>query len=179
MSDEWSSFEPNEDEFRLKAAFVPKSTPKKKSGKSELEKMFDLKLRQYRVPHYERELRFAQPRMFRFDFAWEASMIAVEIEGFVILPAQVAGRRMMIAMGGHASPDGLKRDIEKHNIATFLGWRVLRFHSHQVKSGEAISTLLRMFAHYKVEMPVPAEPKFTEADHHARALRDYKPGDNQ
>jgi very-short-patch-repair endonuclease len=80
-----------------------------------------------------RECRFAEPRKWRFDFAFPVSRIAVEIEG---------GTRMN---GRHNRHDGFEKDAEKYNEAAIRGWRVLRFTTEQVKSGLAIDTLLRAF----------------------------------
>jgi very-short-patch-repair endonuclease len=60
------------------------------------------------------ELQFALPRKFRFDFAWAAEMVALEVEGGVFI------------RGAHGSASGIIRDIEKYNLATCLGWKVLR-----------------------------------------------------
>lgn len=63
----------------------------------------------------EREYRFAPPRKWRFDFAWPALRVAVELEGGV----WTGGR--------HATGAGLIADMDKYNAAASLGWRVLRF----------------------------------------------------
>lgn len=68
-------------------------------------------------PDPEREYLFAAPdRMWRFDFAWPAAKVAVEIEGGLY-------RRR----GGHVSVNGFMRDCEKYNAATVRGWAVLRY----------------------------------------------------
>lgn len=59
----------------------------------------------------EREHRFDAERLWRFDFAWPDYKIAVEIEG----------------QGRHQTVDGQRKDCEKYNRATVLGWRVLRY----------------------------------------------------
>ena len=64
---------------------------------------------------YYREYQFAPPRKWRFDFAWEADKVAVELEG----GAWSGGR--------HTRGAGFEDDCEKYNEATRLGWRVLRF----------------------------------------------------
>lgn len=56
------------------------------------------------------EYQFVVTRNFRFDFAWPAYLIAVEVEGF----------------GRHMFPGGFSRDIEKYNLAGLNGWLVLR-----------------------------------------------------
>lgn len=89
-----------------------------KITKSELERKF---LYYWRVlaedlPAPVQEYRFARPaRQFRFDFCWVNSRVAVEIEGGVY------------SGGRHVRPKGYTSDVEKYNMATMLGWRVLRY----------------------------------------------------
>ena len=66
---------------------------------------------------FVQEYRFAPPRRFRFDFADVANRIAVECEGG-------AWNR-----GRHVRGAGFAKDAEKYNLATSLGWRVLRYTS--------------------------------------------------
>jgi len=63
----------------------------------------------------EREYRFHPKRLWRFDFAWPESRIAVEAEGGIF----VSGR--------HNRPSGMANDCEKYNAAALLGWKVLRY----------------------------------------------------
>jgi hypothetical protein len=69
---------------------------------------------------------FAYPRRWRFDFALVSNLIAIEIEG-----GTWSG-------GRHTSGSGFRKDCEKYNEATRLGWRVYRFTSDMVTSGKAI-----------------------------------------
>jgi hypothetical protein len=66
------------------------------------------------LPAPEAEHRFAAPRRWRFDFAWPAYRVALEVEGGV----WTGGR--------HTSGAGFVRDMEKYNAAGGLGWIVLR-----------------------------------------------------
>lgn len=61
-----------------------------------------------------REYRFHPDRRWRFDFAWPAVKVAVEIEGGSWV------------RGGHNRGVGYQKDCEKYNAATALGWRVFR-----------------------------------------------------
>jgi hypothetical protein len=70
-------------------------------------------------------------RMWRFDFAWPAHMLAVEVDG-----GTWAG-------GRHTRGAGFERDCEKVNEAVLRGWRVLRFTTKQVDSGEALAWIER------------------------------------
>jgi len=74
----------------------------------------------------EREHYFSFPRKWRFDFAIPEQKIAIEIEG---------GKWQV---GRHQRPMGFERDCRKYSHAALLGWRVLRFTSDMVMSGEAI-----------------------------------------
>lgn len=69
------------------------------------------------LPDPERELRFARPRRWAFDFAWPAYRVAVEIDGGT----------WMESGGCHQQPVRFAQDIEKLNAAVMLGWRVLRY----------------------------------------------------
>lgn len=66
------------------------------------------------IPAYETEYRFHPTRKWRFDYAWPAQMVALEIDG-------ASG-----AFGRHSRPGGMRGDNEKINTATAMGWRVLR-----------------------------------------------------
>lgn len=98
---------------------------------SELERILALAMRLHGLPEPEREYRFHPVRQYRLDFAWPAAMLAVEIEGGIYRG------------GGHSTVAGLKRDIDKGNLLTMGGWRLLRFHGDQVKSGEAVELIRR------------------------------------
>ena len=58
-------------------------------------------------------------RKQRFDLAWPAAMMAVEVDG----------GRYAHAGGSHAS----NRDYARNRRAVLLGWRLLRFTSSEVK----------------------------------------------
>ena len=71
-----------------------------------------------RALQLQEEYQFSKERKFRFDFAIPAVKIAVEFEG---------GIRGNI--GGHTSGRGVKRDIEKYDMATQDGWTIIRLHA--------------------------------------------------
>lgn len=77
----------------------------------------------------EREFRFIEGRKFRADFAFVKEKILVEIEGGVFTG------------GRHGTGTGFTKDCEKHNLAALAGYRVLRFTTGMVKSGDAIDTV--------------------------------------
>lgn len=61
------------------------------------------------------EYRFHPVRRFRFDYAWLNALVAVEIEGGIY------------TNGRHTRGKGYKADMEKYNLATLLGWVILRY----------------------------------------------------
>lgn len=61
-----------------------------------------------------KEYRFHPKRKWRFDYAFPAVKLALEVEGGVW------------TRGRHTRPQGFLNDIEKYNTATLLGWRILR-----------------------------------------------------
>jgi very-short-patch-repair endonuclease len=82
---------------------------------SELEAIFAYQLRcQPTIPKPVREHVFHPTRKWRFDFAWPARLIAVEIEGAI----HVEGR--------HTRGVTFQDDCEKYSEAALLGWLVLR-----------------------------------------------------
>lgn len=74
-----------------------------------------------------REYRFAEVigRRWRFDFAWPAERVAVELEGIF---QGWDGERTR-----HQRAAGYAADAEKYNHAVLLGWRVLRFTSADLR----------------------------------------------
>lgn len=106
---------------------------------------FDFQLRSRELPRFEREHLFAKQaygRNWRFDFACQKYMLAVEIEGLVV--RQINGE--WICTGRHANVTGFREDCVKYASAAALGWMLLRFEQSQVKSGEAIDWTMRVLA---------------------------------
>ena len=96
---------------------------------SHLETTFSVYCQLLKLPEPHAQYRFDPIRRWRFDFAWPDHRLAVEIDGGVYTG------------GRHVRGSGYTRDCEKLNAAVLAGWRVLRFVSHQVKTGEAIETV--------------------------------------
>lgn len=61
----------------------------------------------------EPEYRFCEGRKWRFDYAWPAYRLALEVQGGVWMRA-----------GGHLR-GGMVRDHEKFTRAAILGWRII------------------------------------------------------
>lgn len=72
--------------------------------------------------------RLAQAGMqdWRFDLAWPAALLAVEVDG----GGWVNGR--------HSRGAGMESDCAKFSLAVALGWRVMRVTPRQVKDGRAL-----------------------------------------
>ena len=85
------------------------------------------------IPDPIEEYMFHPERKWRFDYAWPAYMIAVEVEGGI----WIGGR--------HNRPVGMKGDMLKYNEAARLGWRVFRFTHQQFNNGEAGEYLSDLF----------------------------------
>ena len=88
----------------------------------------------------ETELMFCVDRKFRFDFAWSACRVGVEIDGFGY---------------GHQAQQQMAADNEKANLAIELGWKVLRYNSRQLGSrqgvSDAVEQVCRVLCGVKVE----------------------------
>jgi len=70
--------------------------------------------------NYEREYRFHATRRWRFDIAWPALRIAIELEGGTW------------TYGAHTRGNGYAEDCEKYNAAVLAGWAVFRLTSDMV-----------------------------------------------
>lgn len=79
------------------------------------------------LPEPEREHRFHKTRKWRFDLAWPALKIAVEVHGAIF------------SGGRHTRGAGFEKDREKVNTATLMGWRVYEVPTGWVTSGAALT----------------------------------------
>lgn len=93
------------------------------------EALFIRHLEAYKIA-YEREYRFHPVRRWRFDFLID-DVIAVEIEGGTWIN------------GAHNRGKHYESDCQKYNEAALMGYKVLRFTTDMVKSGQAIDTIRR------------------------------------
>lgn len=66
-------------------------------------------------PGMVEQYRIAPDRRFKWDFAWPAQKLAIELHGG------------LWSYGAHSRPAGVQRDMVKANLATLAGWRVLYF----------------------------------------------------
>jgi very-short-patch-repair endonuclease len=86
-----------------------------------------------RLPEPVMEYRFHAVRLWRFDYAFVATKLALEIEGGAFL------------VGRHTRGRGFTNDLEKYAEAAILGWTVLRATPEQIQNGTAFDWLTRIF----------------------------------
>lgn len=91
------------------------------------------------VPEWEH--RFEPARKWRFDGAYPALMIGIEIEG---------GTH---SRGRHTRHSGFEADAEKYNRAAALGWCVLRFTYGMIRDSRAVETI-RLAVTMRLSAPV-------------------------
>lgn len=94
-----------------------------------LEEAFLWQVLQAKLLMPEREFRFHPTRKWRFDFAWQAKRIAVEIEGGIWIN------------GAHVRGKHFESDSEKYNEAALLGWTVIRLTRATIDSGRGLHWL--------------------------------------
>lgn len=78
--------------------------------------------------------REATGRLWRFDLAWPAQRVGLEVQGGLYI------------RGKHSRPTGQRKDAEKQSHAAILGWRVLVVTDRQITSGEALTWIERALA---------------------------------
>ena len=98
-----------------------------------LEEMFVFQLKAVGMPDPGREFKFHPDRRWRLDFYWETGW-AVEING----GGWVQGRHNRNALT-------MRKEYEKLNACLEQGIRVLQYTGEQVKTGEAILQVQRIF----------------------------------
>jgi very-short-patch-repair endonuclease len=89
------------------------------------EQTLALQLKADGVP-FVQNYRFSAERKFEIDIAIPEHKIGIEIDGGIF------------TRQAHGSISGIKRDMEKHNLLTLQGWRVLRFRPDEVACGKAV-----------------------------------------
>jgi very-short-patch-repair endonuclease len=78
------------------------------------------------LPEPALEVRFAPPRRWRWDLAWEEYRVSVEVQG----GGHVRGR--------HHRPKGYEADCEKLLAGQLKGWLVVWVTTDMVKNGSAV-----------------------------------------
>jgi len=87
-----------------------------KRSKHEIALEGALRIYGHDLPQYAAEFKAVPGRNFRWDFAWQAEAVLVEIQGGTF------GKGRSAHTGA-----SLARDFEKHNFATLLGYHTLYF----------------------------------------------------
>jgi very-short-patch-repair endonuclease len=77
-----------------------------------------------------RQHRYVPDRKFAADFAFPASWLLIEVQGGIFM-----------ARGAHAGPTAAKKDMERLNLATVNGWRVLQVGPHHLTKRALPDTL--------------------------------------
>lgn len=103
------------------------------SEKTRVQFLLFCKVIEAEFPGVIREYRFHPTRKWRFDFAWPAHAIALEVDGGV----WTGGR--------HTRGKGFIEDMKKRNTATYIGWRVFNVTHDDIKTGYAIELLEKIF----------------------------------
>ena len=96
-------------------------------------------------PEPEREWRFYEHRQWRFDFAWPAQLVAVELEGGIFN----AGR--------HGRGAGIAEDAIKYNAAAFIGWLVIRITPPELRQSPipTLEQIAKLIHRRTVDRPRP------------------------
>lgn len=119
----------------LDAAGGKKPKARKRKGQpqplSRGEEQLALHLKAHKI-QFRREYEFHPARHWKLDFALVGEKLAIEVEGGIAL------------IGRHQRPEGFIEDMYKYNALIVQGWRLLRFSTHMVMTGEAIETVLQV-----------------------------------
>lgn len=95
------------------------------------------------LPTPKLEHRFVETRKFRFDFAFPEQKLALEKEGGIWRKGG----------GAHSHPMNIVRDIEKYNLASSLGWRILRVPPEKLLKIETIELIKKSLEWKTVQTP--------------------------
>jgi len=93
------------------------------------EELLAQQLKAYGV-EFNRQYVFHPGRKWRFDFQLPLRYIAIEVEGGLFVK------------GRHSRGKSYEADLRKYNQATINGYRLLRYSTDMVKSGEAIKQIM-------------------------------------
>jgi hypothetical protein len=113
---------PKDDPQYLDADGKPTAQIRQPAQKSPLATQFEMGWENINGPAFVTELQFNQDRLFRFDYAWLEEKVALELQGGIYLASK----------GGHVSARGMRSDCDKFNLATSMGWRVLKLATGQI-----------------------------------------------
>jgi very-short-patch-repair endonuclease len=85
-----------------------------------------------KLPSFVQNYMFMRERKFELDFAWPDYRIGCEIQGGVF------------TKGAHGTGAAILRDMEKSNLLTLCGWKVLRYTPDEVSCGLAIKGIKQL-----------------------------------
>lgn len=111
------------------------------SVSTEIEDRFAADLDRHGIK-YVRQARLIRRRQWRWDFAIPKARVAIEIQGLMIMRDPVSGE--LITRGGHATPQGMRNDMEKAHAILLVGWLPLAFERTHVRNGYAARTVVRL-----------------------------------
>jgi hypothetical protein len=134
---------------------------KAKQARTEFSLIEQLEAAGLPLPHEEYFFATVIGRDWRFDFAWPAYRLALEIEGALfggrVINVQagfeyrtIRGEKVHIDIepgtivrlgGGHNTGERLRRDLEKRNYAAILGWSTVAVMPDDIRSGEAVAVV--------------------------------------
>jgi len=87
------------------------------------------------IPVPATEHRFTELRKWRFDFAWVAERVALEVEGGAF------------ANGRHTRGSGFVKDMEKYSEAAALGWLIIRVTPQQLYDARTFNWVKSALSH--------------------------------
>ena len=96
---------------------------------SKLEDLFAFQLDALGLTGYTREYPAIPGRKYRFDFAFVAERLLIEINGGTYI------------RGAHSTGEGIARDYIKSRKAQALGWHCLPFTGKEVKNKTAVKEI--------------------------------------
>jgi very-short-patch-repair endonuclease len=89
-------------------------------------------LKDERLPLPVREYRFYPERRWRADYCWIDHLLILETEGAVW------------THGRHTRGSGFVKDIEKYNMMTLLGYRLIRVPTHELCNRSTIDLIKKL-----------------------------------
>jgi len=107
--------------------------------------ILEIEMRENGIPDPGKELQFAKPRKWQFDYYWMNEMVALEFDGgtFARKGARKCPLCKQIPLGGHSTGKGYENDREKDFEAQMLGWIIIRVSAAMVRDGRAIKFIGR------------------------------------
>lgn len=90
-----------------------------------------------KIAPFQKELLFASPRKFRFDYCFSDVKLAIEVEGGVW------------EYGRHNRPEGYFKDMIKYNLAVEKGYSVLRYNYEMILKKETIEQIEKVYSSLK------------------------------